>query len=155
MRYSLLFLLICLLFVSCKPSEARHPISNNSGAFFDASIERNKQLNNREYSLIKTFIQNSEKSFKSTEYGFWYAYNTEIETNSNTPKFGDLVQLHLWAKNLRRASHLSHKRIRDSELLCRSTGIIFRFKRRFKAHERRRINDFYISITKSIRLLRR
>ena len=85
MRYSLLFLLICLLLVSCKPSKSRHPISNNSGAFFDASIERNKQLNNREYSLIKTFIQNSEKSFKSTEYGFWYAYNTEIETNSNTP----------------------------------------------------------------------
>ncbi|MGB4742580.1 MAG: gliding motility-associated peptidyl-prolyl isomerase GldI [Flavobacteriaceae bacterium] len=100
MRYSLLFLLICLLFVSCKPSEARHPISNNSGAFFDASIERNKQLNNREYSLIKTFIQNSEKSFKSTEYGFWYAYNTEIETNSNTPKFGDLVQYTCGLKTL-------------------------------------------------------
>ena len=92
MRYSLFFLLICLLFVSCKPSEARHPISNSSGAFIDASIKRNKQLNNREYSLIKTFIQNSEKTFKSTEYGFWYAYNTKIETTTQTPKFGDLVQ---------------------------------------------------------------
>ena len=89
-----------MLFVSCKPSEARRPISNNSGAFFDASIERNKQLNNREYSLIKTFIENSEKTFKSTEYGFWYAYNTKIETNTQTPKFGDLVQYSYGLKTL-------------------------------------------------------
>ena len=100
MRYSLFFLIICLSIVSCKPSEARHPISNNSGTFIDASIERNKQLNNREYSLIKTFIENSEKTFKSTEYGFWYAYNTKIETNTQTPKFGDLVQYSYGLKTL-------------------------------------------------------
>ena len=131
------------------------PISNNSGAFIDASIERNKQLNNREYAQIETFIQNSEKSFKSSEYGFWYAYNTEIETNSNTPKFGDLVQYTCGLKTLEGQVIYPTKELETQTLLYRSTRIIFRFKRRFKAHERRRINDFYISISKSIRLLRR
>jgi gliding motility-associated peptidyl-prolyl isomerase len=100
MKHPILITLLCLLTVSCKPSEARLPVSNNSGAFIDASVERNKQLNNREYSQIKAFIQNSEKSFKSTEYGFWYAYNTQIKTNSQTPNFGDLVYYKYTLKTL-------------------------------------------------------
>lgn len=90
MKNSLLFILTFLLF-NCKPSEARRPISNNSGSFIDASIERNKQLNNREYDQIKAYIQDSEKPFKSSGNGFWYAYNTKIEMDTKTPKFGDLV----------------------------------------------------------------
>ncbi len=92
MKHPLLFILILLLVVSCKPSEARRPISNNSGSFIDASIERNKQLNNREYVQIDAFIKDSEKSFLSSENGFWYAYNTKVESSMQTPKFGDLVQ---------------------------------------------------------------
>ena len=92
MKHLLIFIITCLLFVNCKPSEARRPISNSSGSFIDASIERNKQLNNREYTLFDVFIKDSDKKFISSEYGFWYAYNTKIETNTQTPKFGDLVQ---------------------------------------------------------------
>ena len=92
MKHWLLFIFTFLLFSSCKPSEARRPVSNNSGSFIDASIERNKQLNNREYTQIEAFIKDSDKPFQSSEYGFWYAYNTKIETNTQTPKFGDLVQ---------------------------------------------------------------
>tara|TARA_B110000967_G_scaffold51056_1_gene52179 strand:+ start:867 stop:1400 length:534 start_codon:yes stop_codon:yes gene_type:complete len=101
MKHSLLFILIFLLFVSCKPSEARRPVSNNSGSFIDASIERNKQLNNREYAQIETYIKGSDKPFMSSEYGFWYAYNTKIETSTQTPKFGDLVQYTYALKDLK------------------------------------------------------
>mgnify|MGYP000888343086 CR=1 FL=1 len=38
------------------------------------------------------FIKNSKKPFISSEFGFWYTYNTKIETNTKTPRFGDLVQ---------------------------------------------------------------
>ena len=92
MKYPLLVIFTFLLFSSCKPSEARRPVSNNSGSFIDASIERNKQLNNREYAQIEAYIKASEKPFTSSEYGFWYAYNTKIDSNSETPNFGDLVQ---------------------------------------------------------------
>ena len=92
MKHWLLFIFTFLLFSSCKPSEARRPVSNNSGSFIDASIERNKQLNNREYTQIEAFITDSDKPFQSSEYGFWYAYNTKTTTNTQTPKFGDLVQ---------------------------------------------------------------
>ena len=92
MKQPLLFIFTFLLFVSCKPSEARRPISNNSGSFIDASIERNKQLNKREYAQIDAFIKSSKKSFQSSEYGFWYTYNTKNEVSTKTPEFGDLVQ---------------------------------------------------------------
>ena len=91
MKHNLFFILITSLFFSCKPSEARRPISNNSGSFIDASIERNKQLNNREYTQIDAFIKESGKPYLSSEFGFWYAYNTKIETKTQTPIFGDLV----------------------------------------------------------------
>ena len=48
MKQPLLSLLIFLLFMSCKPSEARLPVSNNSGTFIDTSVQRNKQLNKKE-----------------------------------------------------------------------------------------------------------
>ena len=38
-------LLILLVFIGCKPSEARKPVQQNSGRFFDVSIQRNKALN--------------------------------------------------------------------------------------------------------------
>ena len=92
MKHPLLFLLIYLSFISCKPSEARLPVSNNSGTFIDASVQRNKQLNKREYAQVDAFIKGSDQAFQSSEYGFWYAYNTKTKTNSQTPKFGDLIQ---------------------------------------------------------------
>lgn len=101
MKHPLLFILTFLVFSSCKPSEARRPVSNNSGSFIDASIERNKKLNNREYAQIEAFIKDSKKPFTSSEYGFWYAYNTKIETNTKTPKFGDLVQYTYALKDLK------------------------------------------------------
>ena len=101
MKHPLLVIFTLLLFSSCKPSEGRRPVSNNSGSFIDASIERNKQLNNREYAQIEAFIKDSEKSFQSSQNGFWYTYNTKIETNNKTPEFGDLVQYTYALKDLK------------------------------------------------------
>lgn len=100
MKPTLLFILTSLFFVSCKPSEARRPLSRNSGSFIDSSIERNKQLNNREYAQIEDYIKNSEKPFQSSEHGFWYAYNIQRETLTQTPKFGDLVHFDYVLKTL-------------------------------------------------------
>ena len=69
-------------------------------SFIDASIERNKQLNNREYAQIELYIKTQKSRSISSEYGFWYAYNTQIETDTQTPEFGDLVHYDIALKTL-------------------------------------------------------
>ena len=60
MKQAIFYLIMLFLISSCKPSESRRPISNNSGTFIDASIERNKQLNKIEYNEIETLLQTSK-----------------------------------------------------------------------------------------------
>ena len=91
MKQLLFFLVSLLFFISCKPSDGRHPISTNSGSFIDASIERNKQLNEFEYARIESFIAASKTVFTPSEYGFWYRYTTKIDQDAQTPAFGDMV----------------------------------------------------------------
>ena len=89
-----------LLFTSCKPSDARIPVSKNSGTFIDASIERSKELNAKEYAQIEAVIKKSDDLFLPSAHGFSYTYITKIETDSKTPKFGDLVQYRCTLKTL-------------------------------------------------------
>ena len=100
MKYPLLFILTFLFFFSCKPSEARRPVSKNSGAFIDASIERSKELNSKEYAQIEAVIKDSDNTFISSEYGFRYTYTTKIEANTKTPVFGDLIEYKYTLKTL-------------------------------------------------------
>ena len=100
MKQALFFILTFSLFISCKPTDARRPISNNSGSFIDASIERSKQLNTKEYAQIDALIKESDKTFLSSEYGFRYAYTTKIEAATKTPAFGDLVRYRYTLKTL-------------------------------------------------------
>jgi len=102
MKQSLIYLVILFLISSCKPPEARRPVSNNSGTFIDASIERNKQLNKIEYNQIQSLIRASEKNVLTSDYGFWYYYNNKIETITKTPKFGDLVYYTYSLKTLKK-----------------------------------------------------
>ena len=101
MKQAIFYLIMLFLISSCKPSESRRPISNNSGTFIDASIERNKQLNKIEYNKIKTLLQSSNKTVLNSNFGFWYYYNNKLETPAKTPKFGDLVYFNYNVKNLK------------------------------------------------------
>ncbi|MGK0255260.1 MAG: gliding motility-associated peptidyl-prolyl isomerase [Mariniflexile sp.] len=88
-----ILIVILLAFLSCKSPEARRPISVKSGSFIDASVERNKKLNTNEQALIKKIMQQKkDNNYIASESGFWYYYNTKIETDSlNKPVFGDIV----------------------------------------------------------------
>ena len=101
MKQAIFHLITLFLISSCKPSESRRPISNNSGTFIDASIERNKQLNKIEYNKIETLLQTSNKTILNSNFGFWYYYNNKLETPAKTPKFGDLVYFNYNVKNLK------------------------------------------------------
>ena len=93
-------LFIFTVFFGCKPSDARQPVQQNSGRFFDASIQRNKELNEKEYTVIKKLVDASENSYKVSNYGFWYQYVQKNEQDTYTPKFGDQVLYNYTVKNL-------------------------------------------------------
>lgn len=92
---------VLLIISSCKPTEARKPISSKTGSFIDASVERSKQLNAAEQKAIEEVIKKQNKDYITSETGFWYHYNNKIEADSlKTPTFGDIVNYNYNIKNL-------------------------------------------------------
>lgn len=85
-------LLTALFCFSCKPPEARLPESVQSGSFLKKSAERNKKLNELERTHIETIIKdNPNKNYIASESGFWFHYNIQVETDTMTPQFGDVI----------------------------------------------------------------
>ena len=101
MKKSVILLLLLTFILGCKSPEAREPISNKSGSFIKESAERNKKLNQKEQEHIQTIIKNhSETEYLSSKSGFWYYYNTKVEQDSITAKFGDIVNFNYNVKDL-------------------------------------------------------
>lgn len=98
---NLVIILLLLAVAGCKSPEARYPVSQRTGSFIKKSAERNIQLNEREQAQITEIMANQpETDFIPSENGFWYYYNTKIETDSITPGFGDLVNYNYDVKSL-------------------------------------------------------
>ena len=99
-RIIIIFLLLSLTW-GCKSPEAREPISNKSGSFIRESAERNFKLNQKEQERILTIIKNHpETEYIASKSGFWYYYNTKVEQDSITAKFGDIVNFNYNVKDL-------------------------------------------------------
>ena len=98
------FITLCfglLLVSSCKSPEARQPMTTKSGSFINESIARNKELNARETTAIEKRIAQQNKTYTTSESGFWYHYNTKVEVDSlKTPRFGDIVNYNYNIKTL-------------------------------------------------------
>ncbi len=96
-------ILTCILLAlcACKTPEARRPVSVKTGSFIDQSVERNKKLNAEERGLIESIVKSdSNNSYIVSPNGFWYTYNTMIEADTITPKFGDIVNFNYNVKDL-------------------------------------------------------
>lgn len=90
-KYSV-FLLILFLAMSCKTPEARKPVSQSSGSYIDASIDRNIKINKAQESAIQKIMEeNPEEEYFASDKGFWYYYNVKDTLNPIKPKTGDLV----------------------------------------------------------------
>jgi gliding motility-associated peptidyl-prolyl isomerase len=95
------FLLILLCFIGCKSPEARKPITVKTGSFIENSAERNINLNKRENELIDQIIENdSLNDYISSNYGFYYYYNTKVDSISYLPQFGDIINFNYNIKNI-------------------------------------------------------
>lgn len=93
---------IILCLVACKSPEARKPVSVKTGSFINASVERNKKRYALEKAQIETLMQEKDSvNFIASANGFWYYYNTKIDTLSTiTAKFGDVVNYNYNVKHL-------------------------------------------------------
>ncbi|TPN85306.1 gliding motility-associated peptidyl-prolyl isomerase GldI [Aquimarina algicola] len=102
MRLALNAILLTLLFVSCKPQEARRPLSISSGSFISESIDRNKKLASKEEALIQKIIEeDTAHQYITSETGFWYFYTLKDSISTTTPKFGDIVTFNYNVKDLK------------------------------------------------------
>lgn len=94
------FLLICLAF-SCKSPEARKPVSQKTGSYIDAAVERNKKIVAAEEKQIQEIIEeDSRNNYITSTHGFWYFYNDRDTSLALKPKFGDLVEFKYDIKTL-------------------------------------------------------
>ncbi len=92
MKKLIIIALLMIAMVACKTPDARQPISVKTGSFIDKSVQRNIKLNQQEHDLIEQIIKdNPNTNYIAAEHGFWYYYNTQIESDSINPKFGDIV----------------------------------------------------------------
>ncbi len=97
----ILYIILLLLFASCKTPEARKPETVKSGSFIKESIERNKKLNKREYALIEQIIsKDSSNTYLASNSGFWYYYDVKVEQDTITAGFGDQVNFNYNLKDL-------------------------------------------------------
>lgn len=91
--HTIIPILILTLLISCKQSqEARRPVSQTSGTFIKKSVIRNKKLVASEEDLIKVVIKKSPSvTYNSSKKGYWYSYITKNDTDTLSPKKGDVA----------------------------------------------------------------
>lgn len=106
------FLMIVLLFCSCRSPEPRMPESVKSGSFISESAERNKKLNEQERLAIEQLIANDSLiNYVASESGFWYYYVNKVEHDTIQPLFGDEVNFSYSVNNLQGASIYSFEEL--------------------------------------------
>lgn len=91
MKKFITFLLVLLL-VSCKTPDARKPVSKSTSTFIKESIRKNKKLIARQEKRIQEIIkEDTAHNYITSNHGFWYYYDQQNNSLSQTPQFGDKV----------------------------------------------------------------
>lgn len=113
-QFIVLSCLLCFGFTACKQhQDARRPVSRASGVFMKKSIERNKKLNASDEDQIKALMQkNPSISYFASTKGYWYSYETKNNTDSLTPKKGDVAFFNYELKDLKGAVIYSEVELR-------------------------------------------
>ncbi len=95
------FTLLLITFISCKEQQARKPISQSSGTFMKESAERNKKLIKGEERQIDSIIKSNPKiKYFASQKGYWYHYESKNETDTLSPKKGDVAYFDYEIKDL-------------------------------------------------------
>jgi len=103
LKLSIYTLLFAVLLVGCKQHEdVRRPISRSSGSFMKKSADRNKKLVANEEDVIKKIIKSNPKvKYYATRKGYWFSYDEQNTTDTQTPRKGDIAYFNLEIKNIK------------------------------------------------------
>lgn len=86
------FIIVLLTLIGCKEQQARMPVSRNSGAFMNESVERNKKLIKGEEKQIDSIIKsNPQIKYLTSQKGYWYHYDIKNDSDTLRPKKGDVA----------------------------------------------------------------
>ena len=100
MRINLLVLL--LLVIGCSKNEARRPINPKpSTTIFSETVDEARKLRLLEDKSIRSYIaSDSTRKYIQSESGFWYSYDTKLESDLRTPQPGDTIRFSYDVKTL-------------------------------------------------------
>ena len=91
---TLLTLAVLIFALGCGGPEPRKPVEVKSGKFIRESVERNKALLAQEEQLIQAIIdRDSTRDYLASDFGAWYTYEAQIESDSYLPVEGDIVTM--------------------------------------------------------------
>ncbi|WP_038265073.1 gliding motility-associated peptidyl-prolyl isomerase GldI [Zhouia amylolytica] len=92
MKRIILLLFGLFLMLSCNEPEPRKPVARKTGSFMRESIDRNKDLLQKEETYIKSIIESDTiNTYYNSSNGYWYYYNKQDTTASYMPKEDDVV----------------------------------------------------------------
>lgn len=81
-----------IFLASCSQQKARKPISHSEGSFMKESAERNKKIVAKEEKIIDSIIKSNPLiKYIASKKGYWYTYEFKNETDTLTPKRGDIA----------------------------------------------------------------
>ncbi len=118
MKNSLLILSLFILVISCANPKPRKPVAHTGGLDLSQSIELNKLLFEQEVTLFKKYIQkDSLHHYTASQYGFWYTYEVQKQTDSITSTKGDEVSFLYSIKDINDQSIYSQKELGEKTYL--------------------------------------
>jgi len=98
----ILAIISLLILESCKEPQARKPISHSSGTFMKESVERNKKLIKSEEAQIDSIIKSNPKiNYFASQKGYWYHYEIKNNTDTISPKKGDIAYFDYEIKDIK------------------------------------------------------
>ena len=94
------FFFAFLSLVSCQEPQARKPIYQSNKINIQASVERNKKINQQQQQLIAQAIKkDSVLNYQSSAFGYWFAIQRKAPTKPK-PIAGDEVTFNYKIQNL-------------------------------------------------------
>lgn len=147
-RFIVLSCLLCLGLAACKQhQDARRPISRASGVFMKKSIARNKKLNASEEDQIKALMKkNPNISYFASPKGYWYSYETKNDTDTLTPKKGDVAFFNYELKDLKGTIIYSEVELRPQVYRVDKQDIMTGLRDGIKLmHKNERVNFYFPS----------
>ena len=94
MKNSFVLIVFVLFFYACTEQEARRPVTQKTATILSETIAQKKLLIASENTFIeKQLAKDTTTTYQIASFGFWYAYRTKKESETNMPKTGDVVEI--------------------------------------------------------------